>query len=43
MVKAELDMFYFNVCFGGGGGGVMIFSFDKLTSLERGHKKKLLR
>ena len=39
MVKAELDMFYFNVCF----GGVMIFSFDKSTSLERGHKKKLLR
>ena len=25
MVKAEFGMFYFNVCLGGGGGGVMIF------------------
>ena len=35
MVKAESDMFYFNVCWGG-----MIFSFDRSTSLERGSQKK---
>ena len=39
MVKAEFDMFYFNVCWGGGGGG-MIFLFDRSTSLERGSQKK---
>ena len=38
MVKAEFDMFFFNVCCEGGGG--MIFSFDKSTCLERGPQKK---
>ena len=36
MVKAEFDMFFFNVCCGGG----MIFSFDKSTCIERGPQKK---
>ena len=35
MVKAEFDMLY--LC--AGGGGAMIFSFDKSTSLEGGQKK----
>ena len=40
MAKGELDMLY--LC--AGGGGAMIFSFDKSTSLERGGvRKKPLR
>ena len=38
MVKGEFDMLY--LCAGGGGGLIMIFSFDKSTSLEGGQKKK---
>ena len=37
MVKAEFDMSYFNMCWGGEG---IIFSFDTSTSLERGSQKK---
>ena len=40
MAKGELDMLY--LC-AGGGGGAMIFSFDKSTSLEGGVRKKTLR
>ena len=36
MAKGEFDMLY--LC-AGGGGGAMIFSFDKSTSLEGGQKK----
>ena len=39
MVKGEFDILY--LCAGGrGGGGAMIFSFDKSTSLEGGSEKK---
>ena len=37
MAKGEFDMLY--LC-AGGGGGAMIFSFDKSTSLEGGGQKK---
>ena len=37
MAKGEFDMLY--LC-GGGGGGAMIFSFDKSTSLGGGLEKK---
>ena len=37
MTKGEFDMLY--LC--AEGGGAMIFSFDKSTSLERGQKKTL--
>ena len=37
MAKGEFDMLY--LC-AGGGGGAMIFSFDKSTSLEGGVRKK---
>ena len=40
MAKGEFDMLY--LC-AGGGGGAMIFSFDKSTSLEGGVRKKTLR
>ena len=41
MAKGEFDMLY--LC-AGGGGGAMIFSFDKSTSLEGGGvRKKPLR
>ena len=40
MAKGEFDMLY--LC-AGGGGGAMIFSFDKSTSLEGGSEKKTLR
>ena len=36
MAKGEFDMLY--LC-AGGGGGAMIFSFDKSTSLEGGVRK----
>ena len=36
MAKGEFDMLY--LC--AGGGGAMIFSFDKSTSLEGGSEKK---
>ena len=36
MAKGEFDMLY--LC-AGGGGGAMIFSFDKSTSLEGGSEK----
>ena len=36
MAKGEFDMLY--LC--AGGGGAMIFSFDKSTSLEGGGPKK---
>ena len=36
MAKGEFDMLY--LC-AGGGGGAMIFSFDKSTSLEGGQKR----
>ena len=36
MGKGKFDMLY--LC--AGGGGAMIFSFDKSTSLERGSEKK---
>ena len=36
MAKGEFDMLY--LC--AGGGGAMIFSFDKSTSLERRVRKK---
>ena len=36
MAKGEFDMLY--LC--AGGGGAMIFSFDKSTSLEGGGQKK---
>ena len=39
MAKGEFDMLY--LC--AGGGGAMIFSFDKSTSLEGGSEKKPLR
>ena len=40
MAKGEVDMLY--LC--AGGGGAMIFSFDKSTSLEGGRsEKKTLR
>ena len=38
MAKGEFHMLYFCA---GGGGGAMIFSFDKSTSLEGGQKKTL--
>ena len=38
MAKSEFDMLY--LCTGVGWGGVMIFSFDKSTSLEGGSEKK---
>ena len=38
MAKGEFDMLY--LCAGEGGGGSMIFSFDKSTSLEGGVSKK---
>ena len=38
MAKGEFDMLY--LC-AGGGGGAMIFSLDKSTSLERGSEKSL--
>ena len=38
MAKGEFDMLY--LC---AGGGAMIFSFDKSTSLEGGLRKKTLR
>ena len=38
VTKDEFDMLY--LC-PGGGGGAMIFSFDKSTSLEGGQKKTL--
>ena len=38
MAKGEFDMLY--LCAGGWGGGAMIFSSDKLTSLEGAQKKK---
>ena len=34
MAKGEFDMLY--LCAGARGGGAMIFSFDKSTSLEGG-------
>ena len=37
MVKGEFDMLY--LC-AGGGGGAMIFSFDKSTFLEGGGAEK---
>ena len=37
MAKGEFDMLY--LC--AGGGGAMIFSFDKSTSLEGGSEKNL--
>ena len=37
MAKGEFDMLY--LC-AGGGGGAMIFSFGKSTSLEGGSEKK---
>ena len=37
MAKGEL---YLCAGMGGGGGGAMIFSFDKSTSLEGGSEKK---
>ena len=37
MAKGEFDMLY--LC-AGGGGGAMIFSFDKSTSLEGGGGQK---
>ena len=39
MAKDEFDMLYFCA----GGGGAMIFCFDKSTSLEGGVRKKPLR
>ena len=39
MAKGEFDMLY--LC--AGGGGAMMFSFDKSTSLEGGVRKKTLR
>ena len=36
MAKGEFDMLYL---LAGGGGGAMIFSFDKSTSLEGGSEK----
>ena len=39
MAKGEFDILY--LC-AGGGGGAMIFSFDKSTSLEGGSEKKTL-
>ena len=39
MAKGEFDMLY--LC--AGGGGAMMFSFDKSTSLEGGSEKKTLR
>ena len=36
MAKGEFDMLYLSAA---GGGGAMIFSFDKSTSLEGGQKK----
>ena len=42
MAKGEFDMLY--LCAGRGGGGSMIFSFDKSTSLEGGGvRRKTLR
>ena len=38
MAEGEFDMLY--LC-AGGGGGAMIFSFDKSTCLEGGSEKKL--
>ena len=40
MAKGEFDMLYLSAA---GGGGAMIFSFDKSTSLEGGVRKKTLR
>ena len=40
MARGEFDMLC--LC-AGGGGGAMIFSFDKSTSLEGGVRKKTLR
>ena len=40
MAKGEFGMLY--LC-AGGGGGAMIFSFDKSTSLEGRGQKKTLR
>ena len=38
MAKGEFDILY--LCAGEAGGGAMIFSFDKSTSLERRVRKK---
>ena len=37
MAKGEFNTLYLSA---GGGGGAMIFSFDKSTSLEEGSEKK---
>ena len=39
MAKGEFDILY--LC--AGGGGAMIFSFDKSTSLKGGVRKKTLK
>ena len=43
MAKGEFDILYLRDGEVGGGGGAMIFSFGKSTSLEQGSEKKTLK